>query len=112
MSRLTYAAEQLRDQLMLVNPDAIMATADDADGVGVHRTVSFDKDSSTYLSPLLAVIAPSDPRIVSTSDAGGILNVTFSAGINADDRTPYPLDEVAAVLAEAKPEEKPAPKKK
>jgi hypothetical protein len=76
------------------------------DGLGRVREVTFDKDTSKWLQPILQ--AANDPRIGSldTNGAKGKqkLTVTLVADVRADRAHPFPVDEADEVLSE-EPEE-------
>ena len=95
--RLPWAAYTLASQVKNKYPRSKWERVDGPDGLGVHRAIVFDRTSSKWLAPLLAVI--NDPRIA-THELGedGRLTVTFSSGVNADTREPFPLAEVDQVL--------------
>jgi hypothetical protein len=98
MARLPYAAKQLIKQASEAKPATKAKPVDEPDGLGVHRTVSFNKATSTWLKPLLEEI--DDPRIASLEvDKGGLLEVTFVTTIAADDRTPFPLEAAEQVTS-------------
>ena len=96
MPRLPYAALTLIEQVRLDKPRAKVEPAGDPDGFNVHRTIRFDKRTSTWLAPLLEAIE--DPRIESlhVTDAG-YLYVTFIAKPQADQRARFPLAAAAEV---------------
>lgn len=98
MPRLPYAARTLKRQVEDAYPDAEIE-ATDLDGLGVHRTLRFDKDTSEELAPLLAPDLAGDSRLaeVRVTDAG-YLHVTFSARTNADDPRRFPLEAARDVL--------------
>jgi len=97
MARQTYAAKALIEQVQAEKPKATIENHGDPDGLGVYRTLKFDKTTSKWLAPLLEVI--NDPRIDSAevTDAG-YLHVTFVPNRAADDRAQFALDEAAAAL--------------
>jgi hypothetical protein len=99
VSRETYAAKQLTQQVRERFPDAD-ATAGEPDGIGVRREVTYDKETSDWLAPLLDAIVPLDQRIDDYVVNNDELTVTFTTSNAADDRTPFPLDDVEAVLTE------------
>lgn len=99
MPRIPYAAQRLIDDAKAHKPKAKVdaARAGDPDGFGVFRTIAFNKATSKWLAPLLEVL--NDPRIVqSVVNDDGLLEVTFSPRINADDRSPFPLREAETVV--------------
>lgn len=99
MPRTARAATTLIEQVTALRKTSRAKVEDDVDGLGVRRTVSFDKPTSKWLEPILDAIQ--DPRIVSTDDDKGRLVVTFSAkpGLG-DSRNPFPLAE-GEVIADA-----------
>lgn len=99
MTRETYAARQLTKQVRERDDDAYVTVGSTTDGLGVHRQVRYDDATAAWLAPLLDVIATLDKRITDhTVNDDGTLTVTFASGTIADDRTPFPLDDVQAVL--------------
>lgn len=96
MSRQTYAAEQLTQQVTELRKSAKVEIADDPDGIDVHRAIKFDKATSKWLEPRLDAI--NDPRVQSLDLSKDVLTVTFVAGMEADTRDPFPLDEADALL--------------
>lgn len=98
--RIPYAAEQLRTQVLALKPRAKVETFGEPDGLRVVRSLVFNKATSNWLRPIMEVIDPTDPRIVDLADDDqGRLVVTFSHLPLADHRDPFPLAQVAAVLA-------------
>lgn len=97
MPRLPYAAKRLIQQATDAKPATKAKPVDDPDGLGVHRTIQFNKATSTWLKPLLEEM--DDPRIASLEvDKGGLLEVTFVATTFADDRTPFALEAAEIVV--------------
>jgi hypothetical protein len=98
MPRLPYAALTLIEQVRVERPKAKVEHADEPDGLGVVRSIKFDKRTSDWLAPLLESIH--DPRIQSTKvTEAGYLYVTFIPQPQADQRTRFPLAEAAEVQA-------------
>lgn len=89
---ITPAAQQLIEQVTELRPDAQATVVGDADGIGVHRTVAFDAETSAWLAPYLDAFK--DERIESVDDDG----ITFVPDTRADFRAAYPFAEVGAVL--------------
>lgn len=89
-NRIPYAAKVLTQQVAEQRKKATFEPVDEPDGLGVHRTIKFDKTTSKWLAPLLESI--SDPRIASAEiTEAGYLHVTFVGSKYADDREPFPL---------------------
>lgn len=98
-NRLPYAAEQLRTQVLQKKPRVKIERHGPADGFGVVRSLVFSKGATKWLSPILEVLADADPRIEDYEIlADDRVVVTFTHTIKADDRTPFPLDRIDAVL--------------
>lgn len=101
MARLPYAAKVLIGQVKIAKPKTKdPETVDEPDGLGVNRTIRFNKTVGKWLAPLLEEAA--DPRVqtlVGPDDKG--LEVTFVADHRADDKAPFPLEDAAQVLDEA-----------
>lgn len=99
MPRLTYAAQTLIEQVRAEKPKAKVENASEPDGLGVVRTIKFDKRTSAWLAPLLEVI--DDERIsgIQVTDAG-YLHVTFIARPQADQRARFPLAAAAQVITD------------
>lgn len=97
MARLTYGAKTLISQVEHHKPRSKASEVGDPDGLGVVRTIKFDKATSKWLAPLLDEIE--DPRIetMHVTEAGH-LHVTFVSTPKADSRLPFPLD-AASFLA-------------
>jgi len=73
------------------------------DGFGVHREVTFDKETSKWLAPVLQAIE--DDRIERMEDRRGKLAVIFVPDARADFDHEYPIDEVIAVFEEGDEED-------
>lgn len=97
MARITWGAETLIEQARALR-DEVEVDYGEPDGLDVIRTVRFDKDTSRWLGPVLAVQL--DPRIKLLDMAAGYLSVTFQEGVIADERDPFPLAAVDRVLNE------------
>lgn len=96
--RFPYAAKQLLRQAQEQRPKAKMTAQGDPDGLGVHRTIVFDKRTSTYLAPLLDQIK--DPRITEHHlTNAGYLHVTFTPTWRGDVKDPFPLADAAVVAS-------------
>lgn len=107
MSRQTYAAQQLTEEITALRKSAKVEVADDPDGLDVHRAVKLDKETSKALGETLEVVAQNDPRIESVENSGGVVTVTFVAGTEADDRTPFEVENVREVIKAGGKEEEP-----
>jgi hypothetical protein len=97
MPRLPYAAVTLAEQVRVERPKAKMEPTEGPDGLGVYRTVKFDKRTSDWLYPLLEVIDDSRIEEFHVTEAG-YLHVTFIPQPQADQRTRFPLAEARQVL--------------
>lgn len=96
MSRITHAAKQLLNEVGAQRKTAKHTREGDADGLGVVRTIKFDKATSKWLYPILE--ASADDRIESLDLSKDQLSVTFVSGPKADKRDPFRLVEVESVL--------------
>jgi len=97
--RQPYAMKTLIEQVSQKREDAT-ATADEADGLGVYRQVTFDEETSNWLEPIIGVIAQKDRRINSYfTSRGGMLIINFVSDYRADSREPFALTAVERVLA-------------
>lgn len=107
-ARIPPAARRLVDQVTAeMDTDPGWWVEDDADGFGRHRSVVFDKDTATWLLPVLE--ANKDKRIESFGLNGeDNLVVTFVADVRADRTQDFVISEARAILAE--PEPKPTKK--
>lgn len=105
MARLPYAAKVLADQVrehLHRKPDsraglATMEPEGDPDGLGVYRTVKFDKKASEFLRDGLVLETLEDNRIADMEMKDSRLHVTFTHRVIADNRNPFPLDAARAV---------------
>jgi hypothetical protein len=102
MPRFTRASRVLLAELQTRYKNPKMEPVGDADGLGVYRTVSFDKNSSSLLAKALPEL--NDPRIESFEKSGSKMEVTFVAGSLADTTTPFPLS-AAEIVAGQKPQD-------
>lgn len=93
--RYPRAAKQMLSQMSERYKTAAMTSDDEPDGLGVRRTVQFDKVSSKFLAKTLPLIL--DPRVVAVSTKDGVLSVTFSPKRDADEPHPFPFDEAETV---------------
>lgn len=96
--RIPYAARTLQSQVQERRNKAEIEPFGEEDGLGVVRTLRFDKATSKWLAPLLEAIAPDDPRVewVEVTEAG-YLHVTFVGTPDADQLDEFPLDDAAEV---------------
>lgn len=90
------AAQQLIDQVEEIRSNVKVGTTGEADGIGVHRTITFDDKTGAWLAPILEAI---DDERIAAVDGG---EVTFVADTRSDHRQDYPIAEVDAVLNEPK----------
>lgn len=102
MARFPRAARVLLAELQTRYKNPKMEPVDDVDGLGVYRTVSFDKNSSSLLAKALPEL--NDPRIASFEKKGTKMEVTFVATSAADGQAPFPLA-AAEIVAGQKPSE-------
>jgi len=100
MARLPYAAKQLIKQVQKNYPDATYEVTDEPDGLGVHRAIKFDRDTSQVLEFAFDQFLDMDERVAEfhTTDAG-YTHVEFVSGPAADDQRRYPLDEAILIIA-------------
>lgn len=94
--RLPYAAHQLIEQVQDRRKKAKAEYVSDPDGLGVVRTIKFDKATSKWLAPILEALDDDRIREAEVTEAG-YLHVTFVPTPNADDRRAFPLDEAEAL---------------
>jgi hypothetical protein len=97
MSRIPWAAETLVEEVEDIRPEAVVENTGEPDGFDVIREITFDPETSRWLEPLLAT--GDDPRIASAVTSKDSLVVTFISDPMADDRTPFYLEAVSAVLS-------------
>lgn len=96
MARIVPAAVQLITQLE-DSGRKFKTTQGDPDGLGVVRAITFDATTSRWLTPILDAIG--DQRIRSITHNGRHrATVTFVPDYRADFKTPFPLNEVDAIL--------------
>ena len=93
--RVPYAAQQLIEQVQERHKRATAERVGEPDGLGVIRTVEFDKTSSKFLAKVLPHL--DDPRIVGFDEKGGKVQVMFASNTSADQRDPFPLDDAETV---------------
>lgn len=98
MTRQTRAGKQLTRQVQESKAQTKVDVVGEADGLGVFRTISFNKATSKWLEPLLVEI--DDKRIESLETVDGLLHVTFVPTTKADDAAPFPLADAETVLSE------------
>lgn len=107
MPRIPHAAKTLAEQVRKhygrnADSKAGLETATpvgDPDGLGVYRSIQFDKTSSKWLGPVLAEL--DDPRIEEVTEEKGQVTVRFSHRTLADERHPFPLDDAATVAGDS-----------
>jgi hypothetical protein len=87
--RLPYAAKTLIDQVRAEKPKARPSMVGEADGLGVQRTIKFDKPTSKWLEKRLDPLDARLDTVKMTDD--GYLHVTFVAGTLADHRYEFDL---------------------
>jgi len=98
MPRIPKAMKTLIAQVHETREDAEVNLGE-PDGFNVYRQVSFDDQTSKWLTPIIDLIAPKDARITNHfTSRGGMLIIDFSTGINADDNSRFLLPEVDKVL--------------
>lgn len=102
MTRITRAARTLTQQIWERWPDANVTAHGDPDGLDVVRGLAVDGEVAEPLFTLLVPIADHDRRIsqLRLSDDGDVLVIEFASDRHADETTPFPLAEVAAVQQE------------
>jgi len=99
---LPNAAQQLIQQVQEYEGEVEYEVTDEPDGFGRNREITFDPKTSQWLAPVLKAI--DDPRIANmvqhTKAKKKRLVVTFVGDARADQRAPFPLDEVIDVMDE------------
>lgn len=104
MARLPYAAKTLIAQATARKPRTKAEPHGDVDGLGVHRTIKFNKETSKFLAPLLEQIDDERIEDFEVTEAG-YLHVTFVATPDADQRAEFPLSAAEEVAASSGDEE-------
>jgi hypothetical protein len=100
MPRIPHAARTLASQLGERYKNVEMEASGDADGLGVHREVKFEKHAGKFLAKVLPHL--DDPRIVDfKATKAGVVTVTFSDRTIADSRDSFPLDAAETVASSA-----------
>lgn len=95
MPRLPYGAETFVEQVTGLRKSAKYERGE-PDGFDVVRSITFDKATSKWLTPILDYI--DDERIVDTTTEKDLLTVHFSdESAVADQRDTYPLAEAEEV---------------
>jgi hypothetical protein len=95
--RETYAARTLADEVRRLRPKAKIRPHGDPDGLGVVRSLLFDKTTGKWLAPILRVI--DDRRIGAVATVATGLVVTFSPNsVVSDTRDPFRIADVANIL--------------
>lgn len=90
MSRYPWAAETLLTEVQGLYKSAKMEPTDEADGLDVHRTFTFSKATTKYLTPHIDALSE-DSRIASVETTEKGVVVVFSHRTNADLRHPFGL---------------------
>lgn len=111
MSRTPHAAKELTAQVrdhLGRKPDSkagreTSAPHGDPDGLGVVRSLKFDKVASKFLSKVLPHL--DDPRITGYEEKSGVVTVHFSPRALADDREPFNLVDAETVADDEKADE-------
>lgn len=99
MTRTTFSARTLAQQILQRWPDAKITNPDEPDGLGIHRQLQIEQPEAVEIFDVLVPIAQHDRRIL-TLDLrdGGPLTVTFSSDSKVVDvHTKFPIDEVAEI---------------
>lgn len=99
MPRLPHGAVTFTEQVQALRKSAKFERGE-PDGLGVVRSLTFDKATSKWLEPILDHL--DDDRIVGYGTGSkGLLTVLFSEKSNvADQRDDYPLEAAAEVAAD------------
>lgn len=92
------AARTLIAQVRERYSDAEINPTGDADGYGVTRSITFDAETSEWLTPILE--ACDDERIDALDHDEGKVTVTFVPDIRADYADEFEIDEADEVLSE------------
>lgn len=96
-TRLPRAASTLVKQVAAAKPRTKASPHGDPDGLGVVRSVIFNKATSTWLSPILEAIEDTRVERLELQDDGRLV-VTFVSTVYADRTNEFPLDAVDAIL--------------
>ena len=94
--RLPRSANVLLKQLVERNKNSKATAVSDPDGFGVRRVIRYDKNSSKFLAKILPVM--DDPRIASYDEEDGVVTITFTPTVRADQTHPFPLAEADSVV--------------
>lgn len=98
MARLPYAAEQLIAEVQDLDENFTAETVGDPDGLGVYRSIRFDKAASEQLAEVGEVLTH-DERIVSVENTDDGVVFTFDErSMVADDRTEFGVEHVVSIL--------------
>lgn len=100
MARTPHAARVFTDQVKELRKTAKFEFGDE-DGLGVYRTVKFDKPTTKWLGNALDEI--DDDRIIGYSVEKDQLTVLFSHRTNADLKDRFLIDEAVTVANHASP---------
>lgn len=100
MARMPYAAKVFTDQVKGLRKSAKFEVGDE-DGLGVYRTVTFDKATTRWLGHALDYIE--DDRIVGYSVTKDQMTVLFSHRHIADSKEPFLVEDAVTVAADEKP---------
>lgn len=97
--RIPHSAHTLIEQVRAEKKNAKAKPLGEPDGFGVVRTIAFDKATSKWLAPLLE--GTDDRRIVSSEvNEDGVLEVSFSARTDADQRHSFFLNEASSAVGD------------
>ena len=100
MPRLPRGAVRLISDAQAMKHTAKAEPHGDADGLGVYRTIKFDKRTSKWLYPIMLHVDDARVDTINLTDAG-YLHVTFSDRPLADFRDPFPLKDASLVAERA-----------
>lgn len=103
MARLPYAAEQLIAEVQNLDENFTAETVGDPDGLGVYRSIRFDKAASKQLKDAAEVLIH-DERLTSVENtAHGVVFTFDDRSVVADDRAEFGVEHVIGILED--PEE-------
>lgn len=100
MAYLVIAAQQLRDDILALDPKAKITVPDEVDGFGFHRSIRVEGAAATKYGEALTLLGDNEPRIAEVVKSSKGVRVTMVADAPADHRDPFHLEEVLAVLNE------------
>lgn len=93
------AASQLLYEVQTCEKDASFEPVGEADGLGVHRVVQFDEESSKWLPKVMDVVLESNEnRVQAVGQIDGHTHVTFVGDTRADFIQPFRIAEVKVIL--------------